>query len=427
MHELKKMDRRSLLREASLKAGFLTLAGSLAPTGGLATSARRTTPKMDATRARDWLTRWEANILKGAQTRYCDREMGEEIGWLVTPFLNGFYYGYLATRDEKWVAMLVDWADSLIQRAVKEPDGYLGWPKAAGASTSAMPDFVTDNQLGEAMGLRPIVLMADTIRKTPALRRKYARKAGDYLALAERVFEKWDSRGCWRQVEHGGVWVVPPFGLDAKMEKWTEGYERRKTDGFSMPANKQNHVASWLIAMHDVTKKPVYRERADQWFRQMKSRMKPRENGKYIVWNYWDPAGPWDFKPAPGGASRLSPKHWVGVHPNGGYYGIDVEGIVTAYEHGLVFKKPEIDRLIATNRDFMWNGQVSGAKFQRIDGEAPDPRWKDSPGVLWSALTPHDETLRKIFEANHNPSGWGGLGGTPRHLARHGALNRRAV
>jgi hypothetical protein len=310
------------------------------------------------------------------------------------------------------VEMLIDWADSVIRRAVKEPDGHPGWPKAEGASTSAVPGFTTDNQLGEAMGLRPIVLMADKIRKTPALQAKHGGKAREYLALAEQVFEKWDARGCWREVEHGGLWVVPPFGIDPKSGQWTDGYEQRKTDGFSHPANKQNFIAEWLIAMHDVTGKPVYRERAEKWWRQMKSRMRLRENGKYYVWNYWDPAGPWDYKP------DGTPKHWVGVHPNGGYYGIDVEGIVTAYDHRLVFTRTEIDRLVATNRDFMWNHQIKGAKFQRIDGGEPDPRWKDSPGVLWSALISVDDTLRAIFEANHNPASWGGLAATPRYLAR---------
>lgn len=262
------------------------------------------------------------------------------------------------------------------------------------------------------MALRPMVRMADTIRKTPALRDKYAAKPAEYLALAEQVFVKWDARGAWREVEHGGVWVVPPFGLDAKAGKWTEGYERRKTDGFSLPANKQNFIADWLVAMYDVTKKPIYRERAEKWWQQMNSRMRLRENDRYYVWNYWDPAGPWDYKP------DGSPKHWVGVHPNGGYYGIDVEGIVTAYEHRLVFTRAEIDRLIATNRDFMWNHQIEGAKFQRIDGGEPDPRWKNSPGVLWQALVPYDETLRKIFEVNHNPASWGGLSSTPEYLAR---------
>jgi hypothetical protein len=413
------MSRRSFVQEVSAASIAVWAGGfvSAAALGAAGTASGRSghqggTPKMDAARVKEWLSRWEANILSDARTRYCDREMGEELGWLVSPFLHGFYYGYLATGDEKWVGMLVDWADSVIKRGVKEPDGYLGWPKPAGASTSAAPDFTTDNQLGEAMALRPIVLMADKILKTPALRPSYAGKADAYLALAEKVFEKWDSRGCWREVEQGGLWVVPPFGIDTERNRWTAGYEQRKTDGFSHPANKQNFIAEWLLAMYDVTKKPVYRERAEKWARQMKSRMRLRENGKYYVWNYWDPARPWDYKP------DGSPKHWIGVHPNGGYYGIDVEGIVTAYEHKLVFTRAEIDRLIATNRDFMWNGQVKGARFQRLDGGETDPRWKDSPGVLWSALVPYDDRLRQVFEANHNPGGWGGLAATPRYLAR---------
>jgi hypothetical protein len=404
------MSRRSFVQEVSA-ASIAVWAGGFVSAEALGGARQKRAPKMDEARVKDWLSRWEANILSDSRTRYCDREMGEELGWLVSPFLHGFYYGYLATGDEKWVGMLVDWADSVIKRGIKEPDGDLGWPKPAGASTSAAPDFTTDNQLGEAMALRPIVLMADTIRKTPALRGNYGGKAEEYLALAEKVFEKWDSRNCWREVKHGGVWVVPPFGIYTEKNRWTEGYEQRKTDGFSHPANKQNFIAEWLLAMYDVTKKPVYRERAEKWARQMKSRMRTRENGKYYVWNYWDPAGPWDYKP------DGSPKHWVGVHPNGGYYGIDVEGIVAAYEHKLVFTRAEIDRLIATNRDFMWNGQVKGARFQRLDGGETDPRWKDSPGVLWSALVPYDDRLRQVFEANHDPGGWGGLAGTPHYIA----------
>ncbi len=358
---------------------------------------------------KDWLARWERNILNDVRNRYCDREMGEEIGWLVSPFLNAFYYGYLATHDGVWVDRLVDWADAWIKRGVKEPDGYLGWPKADGASTSVMPDLYTDNLLGEAMGLRPVVLMADAILKEPALKGKHGQKANGYIRLAEQVFEKWDRRGCWREVKAGGLWVVPSFGIDRQTGRWTEGYQRRGADGFSLPANKQNFVALWLLAMYEVTKKTVYRQRAEQWWRLMKSRMRRRD--KYFVWNYWDPAGSWDYKP------DGSPKHWVGVHPNGGYYAIDVEGIVTAYEHDLMFGKEDLTRLVATNRDFMWNHKIQGAKFQRIDGGEPDQRWKDSPGVLWTALVPHDDTLRQVFEANHKPDSWGGLATTPWYFA----------
>jgi len=367
---------------------------------------------LDAAQAKDWLARWEKNILNSARSRYCDKEMGEELGWLVSPILNGFYYGYLATHDSKWVELLIEWTDACIKRSVKEPDDFLGWPKGDGGGGDSK-EYSADSLLGEAMMLRPVVLMADEILKTAALKEKWRAKAQDYLELAGQVFQKWDSRDCWREVKNGGLWVVPAFGIDLQSGKWSAGYARRKTEGFSNPANKQNHIARWLIAMHDVTKKSVYRERAEQWWRLMKSRMRTRENGKFLVWNYWDPAGPWDYKP------DGSPRHWVGIHPNGGYYQIDVEGIVTAFEHGLVFKQEDIDRLIATNRDFMWNKQIIGAKFQRIDGEQPDPRWKNSPGMLWTALVPYDAKLREIFVTNHNPDGWGGTSATPWFLSQN--------
>ena len=369
---------------------------------------------LDAALATDWLAQWEKNILSDARNRYCDRELGEEVGWLVSPFLNGFYYGYQATRDRKWVEHLADWADSWIQRGVKEPDGFIGWPKS-GSGGRLAESFLTDSLLGEAMGLRPIVLMAGEIQTMPALKEKFGSRAEAWLTLAGQVFEKWDSRGCWREVKEGGLWVVTAFGLDVKTGRWTDGYARRATDGFSNPDNKQNHIARWLLAMHDATRKPVYLERAEKWFRLMKSRMKTREAGKYFVWNYWDSAGLWDYKPD--GSTR----HWVGVHPNGGYYAIDVDGIVAAFEHGLVFTRADLQRLSATNRDFMWNQQIKGARFQRIDGGEPDARWKDSPGVLWTALVPHDETLRKIFLENHHPASWGGLAVTPWFLAREAA------
>ena len=366
---------------------------------------------IDTPTGQDWLAHWQKNIIaESGSSRYCDHEMGEELGWLVSPFLNGFYYGLLATGNPQWAARLVDWAGACIQRAVPEPDGFSGWPKLGTGGLSEQ-EFYTDSLLGEAMLLRPMVLLAGHILQTPVLTAQWGTRAREYLKLAESTFEKWAARGCWRTVKDGGLWVVPDFGIDLQTGQWSTGYAKRHTTGFSHPANKQNAIARWLFALHDSTGKAIYRERAEAWFRLMKSRLRPSGDGKYYVWNYWDPAGPWDY--LPDGTTR----HWVGVHPNGGYYAIDVEGITAACEHGLVFTRQDMDRLIATNRDYMWNHQLNNAQFQRLDGGPPDSRWANTPGVLWTSLVPYDHTLRSIFVASHTPTSWGGLVTTPWFLS----------
>lgn len=385
------------------------------------TAPKEERAKLDPTLAADWLKRWKERILREMHHRYCDTEMGEELGWLMSPFLNGFYYGYLATGDAEWIAHLADWTDAWLKRGVVDPGGFVGWPKA-GEGMGQGNGLYMDSLLGEAMAFRSVVLMAGEIQKTPALREKFGERAQAWLKLAERTFEKWDSFDCWREVKEGGLWVVPEFGIDTANGKWTKGYAQRATTGFSNPDNKQNHIARWMLALHDVTHKPVYRERAEKWFRLMRSRMHTQQDGKYFVWNYWEPAGSWDYKP--NGETR----HWVGVHPNGGYYGIDVEAIVAAYEHHLdfriedvmrlIFKRADIERLIATNRDFMWNHQMKGARFQRIDGGKPDARWEAAPGKLWTPLVFYDPTLRQIFLENFDPASWDGLSVTPWFLAR---------
>jgi hypothetical protein len=369
-----------------------------------------TLTKMDETKRKDWLSRWERNIQADARNRYCDKEMGEEIGWLTMPFMEGFYYGHLATKDPKWAAMLVDWADAWINRGVKEPDGFVGWPKtsAAGTKVDNLDDYKADSMLGEAMALRPIVLMAGEMLKDPALEKKYGPKARGHIKLSEDIFEKWDKRGAWRETKDGGmITVVLPFGIDEKTGKWTDGFAKRNDmgQGFSHPCNKANHVARWLLGMYDVTQKAIYRDRAEKWFRVMKSRMKAKDDGTFEIWNYWQPAGKWDYRP------DGSTKHWVGVHPNEGYYCIDVEAIVAAHEHGIVFTSDDIDRLIAT-------------------AEAAGPAAKSPGGTTkatqrqWSALAPYSPVMQKRFEQSHQPDKWGGLGLTPWYLALQGRLEK---
>lgn len=344
--------------------------------------------RMNDARSKDWLLRWERSILSEDSMQYCSSEMGEELGWKMSVFLKGFYYGYLATGNILWLDKLVACTDAWLKRAVKEPDGYVGWPKvgAAGTKVDSLDDFYADSMLGEAMALTPIVLMAAEVRKNPLLREKYASKADNYLELAEQIFEKWDTRGVWRETDNGGMVTLElPFGIDERTGNWTDEYKGRNAPGvgFSHPDNKANLIANWLLALFDATAKPVYCERANRWFQVMKSRMNLKHDGTYEIWNYWEPAGAWDYKP------NGMPKHWIGAHRNGGYYDTDVGAIVSAYRHGLVFNKDDIDHLVAT--------AIGKRRY-------------------WTALVAFDDRIQKHFEDTLDPSSWDGLSEVPWYL-----------
>jgi hypothetical protein len=345
--------------------------------------------RMNEAKLKDWLLRWERNILGENPLLHCATEAGEEIGWRLYPFLKGFYHGYLATGNPLWADRLIACTDAWLKRAVKEPDGYLGWPKvgAAGTEVDNLDDFYADSMLGEAMALTPVVLMAAEIRKTSSLKEKYGSKAEDYIKFAEQIFKKWDSRRAWRETDAGGAITVElPVGIDQATGSWTAEYGKRNLleVGFSHPDNKANVIAGWLLAMFDTTGKTVYSERAKKWFQTMKARMKLMPDGTYEIWSYWEPAGIWDYK------SNGQPKHWIGVHPNAGYYDTDVAGIVAGYEHGLVFNKEDIDRLIKT--------------------AIIDRRY-------WTALVPLDDTIQRHFEDGVDPSSWSGLTLVPWYAA----------
>jgi hypothetical protein len=355
--------------------------------------------RMDSTKFTDWLLQWETNILAEASDNYCTREMGEDMGWLMFPLLKGFYYGYLATSNQRWPDLLVKCTDSWIKRGIIEPDGYVGWPKvgAAGTDIDHLDDFYADSLLGEALVLQYVVRMSGEILQTPSLEEKFGAKARTYIALAEKVFEKWDKRGAWRDTSGGGLVTVElPFGIDKNTGTWTDGYQNRYATavGFTHQNNKANLIASWLVAVFDVTHKPVYKERAERWFRVMKSRMKLNDDGTFQIWNYWEPAGDWDYKMNLRRV-HLWPKHWIGVHRKTGYYDIDVEGIVSAYEHGLVFDQNDIRHLVKT--------------------ALADKRY-------WTALVPYNNTIQHEFEDHNYPRSWAGLSATPWYLA----LQRRS-
>ena len=129
---------------------------------GVTPAQDSTLVRMDDAKFQDWLTRWQGYVTGDSHNRYCDKENGEELAWLVGPYLDGFYHGYLATKDPQWVDRLIDWTDSWVKRGVKEPDGFIGWPKTNAADTAVdtLISYNADSLLGEAVALLRVVLMS---------------------------------------------------------------------------------------------------------------------------------------------------------------------------------------------------------------------------------------------------------------------------
>jgi hypothetical protein len=89
MRELERQTgRRDFIRQLAT-ASLLPPAAASLGIGVFGALGQRSAQAAGQNLRKEWLARWEKNILGDARNRYCDREMGEEIGWLVSPFLNG--------------------------------------------------------------------------------------------------------------------------------------------------------------------------------------------------------------------------------------------------------------------------------------------------------------------------------------------------
>ncbi len=185
-----------------------------------------------------------------------------------------------------------------------------------------------------------------------------------------------------------------PFGLDGKSGKWTAGYDTRNApgNGFSHPDNKANLVARWLLAMSDATGKPVYRERAERWFKLMKSRMKLKPDGKYQIWNYWQPAGPWDYKP-----------NWRDQALGG-----------RASQPRLLPDRRGCHRRRLRARAGVQPGGHRSSHRHRTGREA----------VLGLRSRPTRAEIQKKLEQNMKPDSWGGLSGAPHYLMLQARLRK---
>ncbi len=321
---------------------------------------------------------------------------GEQFCWNANYSLGQFLRAYQAWHDTAWLDWGVKYYDHLVGEMQTGPDGYKGWIGPYMYDRSVWQD----SHVGDAILAAGMLDFAETVLRDPALKARYGDAARRYVTVARRdVLEKWDRRGSLRYDGPYAAYVT----WDQFAEPGNRGWRVRKEvtrAGMSHPFNKQNDMALVALRLYRITGEKPYRDLAEKIFARMRSRFHLLRN--HWIWNYWEPFGFWDLDLAKG-----APVHWVGVHPYRNYQAREVEQIVEAYHTGIVFSRQDLERIIRTNLEVMWNGDRAHPQFVNSDNDYPGgaekrarlkpPEGEGLAGTLWTALVPFSETIRDLW------------------------------
>jgi hypothetical protein len=331
---------------------------------------------------------------------------GEDFCWVANYYIGDFLDAYEAWNDTAWLDWGVKYYDFLAGKMRTGPDGYQGWIGPYEYDNAVWCDV----HVGDAILANGMLAFAEVVLKDPALKAKYGPAANRYVAIAKKdVIEKWDRRGTWREDGPFGAYVSWNKYMDPGNIREFKERNEISGSGLSLPFNKQNDMALVALRLYRITGERAYRDKAEKIFAFMKSRFHYFDN--HYVWNYWEPFGPWDVD-----LKKMDTRHWVGVHPYRNYQEGEVRQIAEAYHTGIVFTQTDIERILNTNLQVMWNKDRAHPQFANSDDTYPEQgrsarHWdpkntysKDGrAGTLWPALVDFSQTVRDLYEQRLQP------------------------
>ncbi|MBI1388102.1 MAG: hypothetical protein GC154_06610 [bacterium] len=329
---------------------------------------------------------------------------GEGVCWHAAYDMSRFMDEYQKTKDPAFLDAAVTYYEALIGKLHVSPDGYKGWV----GPFIYDENYICDVHIGDAILINPMLEFSEIVlRQSPdEIRERYEKQAKQYIELASHdLIEKWDKRGTWHEDGPYGAYVSWDHYLtEDNLAEWR--ILPVDKSNLSLPFNKQNAMALACLRLYRIGGDEAYRDKALKIFNFMKSRMTHFRD--HMVWNYWEPFGPWDVDPGKPNTLR----HWVNVHPYRDYQAVEVEQISEAYQSGLTFSKDDLQRIINTNLKVMWNGDRENPQWhnsnfavetEALGGpsitEAPGGEFPRLAGTLWRGLIDFDETLRELAKA----------------------------
>ena len=326
---------------------------------------------------------------------------GESYCWHAASGMHTFVNMFEATRDKSWLDQGIRYYDYLIDNLDTGPDGYKGWIGPYMYDSK----YWCDVHVGDAILWNGILEFSVLVLDDESLKAAYGDKARSYVELAEKhCIEKWDARGTWHEDGPAGAYVsYTKYLAPGDLSAWRYGEEVTGSN-ISLPFNKQNDMAQVCMRLYRITGKTFYRERAEKIFYRMKRSFQYFDN--HYVWNYWEPFGPWDID-----RENNKLRHWVGVHPYRNYQAGEVDQIVDAYHTGIVFDEQDIQRIINTNLNVMWNGdrehpQFSNSNITHVPKKVltPDSGFTTVAGTLWTGLLDFSQTVRDLYSLRFRDS-----------------------
>ena len=329
---------------------------------------------------------------------------GESFCWNARVGMGQYVDNYLLTKDSSWLDWGVKYYDFLLDKMDTAPDGYKGWIGPYGYDNN----YWTDVHVGDAILLTGILDFAVLVSDDESLKKNYGDKANSYVEIAKKHFvEKWDKRDTWQEDGPNGAYVRSNKYLKPNnFKEWIYLPEISRS-GVSHPFNKQMDAAQVCLRIYRVTGEKFYWDRAEKIFFTAKSRFQYFDD--HYTWNYWEPLVPEDID-----LENKNTRHGVWVHPwRSGYQAGEVHKIVEAYHYGMVFNEQDIQRIINTNLEVMWNKDKENPEFISSNGRGAEKdtiglgafqqRWGHSnatknSGQLWTGLLDFDQTIRDLYE-----------------------------
>jgi len=326
---------------------------------------------------------------------------GEPFAWHACNGADLFVKGYKAWHDTSWLNNAVKYYQFLMDNMKTAPDGYKGL-----IGRNFRNDLWANEQVSDALAINPMLEFSEMILKDPDLTVLYGDAANKYVEFAKKhVIEKWDNRDLWHEEGEYGNYIFGNDFIDpAHPDKWVYDNSARNYR-MSQKFNIANKLGVTSLRLYRITGDEFYRDKAEKLFFRLKSNFQYYDD--HYAWHYWVPFYEKDIL-----FEKNDLIHWTAVHPyRAGYQASEVKQIVEAYHTGVVFSKKDIQRIINTNMEVMWNQDTVNPAFINSNGALPDVAGMSdflnehktgnrakNQGTLWSALIDFDPRVRMLYE-----------------------------